>query len=202
MLLPLSRIWSSLVILRPSGVDSNSVTSSRTMFTKSSKPGRSHKFHEWEINHWNRTFSNAEKGLNASPKLSHSADNVIIFLLTFHKTDAYCLATRKLELQLQIKNLKLKKNCQTIKNCHGNGWRWIQPLPPNFKHCFKMTPAFGNRGNKTPLETHREASQRFPCRSSWWCAFGTRWLCRPTLQSNPWRLGMNDMTTSFRKLWE
>lgn len=38
MWFPLSRIWSSCVILLPSGVDSYSVTSSSTMFTKSSKP--------------------------------------------------------------------------------------------------------------------------------------------------------------------
>merc|ERR1711884_590408 len=38
MLFPLRRIWSSLVTRRPSLVVSNSVTSSSTMFTKSSKP--------------------------------------------------------------------------------------------------------------------------------------------------------------------
>ena len=38
MLFPFRRIWSSLVTLFPSGVDSNSVTSSKTIFTKSSNP--------------------------------------------------------------------------------------------------------------------------------------------------------------------
>lgn len=38
MLLPLSRIWSSFVMRRPSGVFSYSVTSSSNMLTKSSKP--------------------------------------------------------------------------------------------------------------------------------------------------------------------
>lgn len=38
MLLPFSRIWSSFVIRRPSGVFSYSVTSSSNMLTKSSKP--------------------------------------------------------------------------------------------------------------------------------------------------------------------
>uniref|UniRef100_A0A6G5AH56 Uncharacterized protein n=1 Tax=Rhipicephalus microplus TaxID=6941 RepID=A0A6G5AH56_RHIMP len=38
MLLPLRRIWSSFVILLPSGVLSYSVTSSSTILTKSSKP--------------------------------------------------------------------------------------------------------------------------------------------------------------------
>uniref|UniRef100_A0A2M4CEB1 Putative secreted protein n=1 Tax=Anopheles marajoara TaxID=58244 RepID=A0A2M4CEB1_9DIPT len=38
MLLPLSRIWSSFVILLPSGVFSYSVTSSSSMLTKSSNP--------------------------------------------------------------------------------------------------------------------------------------------------------------------
>lgn len=38
MLFPLRRIWSSFVTRFPSGVDSNSVTSSKTIFTKSSNP--------------------------------------------------------------------------------------------------------------------------------------------------------------------
>lgn len=38
MLLPFSRIWSSFVMRRPSGVFSYSVTSSSSMLTKSSKP--------------------------------------------------------------------------------------------------------------------------------------------------------------------
>ena len=40
MWLPFKRIWSSCVTLLPSGVDSYSVTSSRTMLTKSSNPSR------------------------------------------------------------------------------------------------------------------------------------------------------------------
>lgn len=40
MLFPFSRIWSSLVILRPSEVFSYSVTSSSSMLTKSSNPSR------------------------------------------------------------------------------------------------------------------------------------------------------------------